>query len=189
MKNLTTMIIICLAIIYGCKEKITTADSNLSTTLTKTKKSSGKIENFECAAFFEKGEYSSMCFTDSKLPEYINRGCIFDFVTKGNKQEQSIKIQFARKGSASLAEMSFNLTKSNYKKGKLKDISNIGDAAFFDIHGTDLKSLSRSNKDLHVLHENITFVLMAEYLTSKEAPCFYDDKEMIAFAENIISNM
>ncbi len=188
MNNLTP-ILICLALICGCKEKVPTADSNPGTTQIKTKESSGKIENFECATFFKKGDYSSLSFTDSKLPEYINRGCIFDFVTEGDKQEQSITIQIASKSSASLAEMSFNLTKTNYKKGKVKDISNLGDSAFFDVHGTDLKSLSRSNKDLHVLHKNITFVLMAEYLTSTGTPCFYEDKEMIAFAETIISNM
>ena len=133
--------------------------------------------------------FSSMCFTDDKLPEYIGRGCIFDFVTKGDKQEEKLLLQFTNKNSAMLAEMHLNLNKSSSKKGKTTAVSNLGDDAFFHIHGTDLKSLSRSNKDLYVRYNNIVFVVMAEYLSKKGEPCFYTDKELIAFAETIISNL
>lgn len=180
---------ICLTFLLACKDEKSKTRSQSTTNKTEAKKSTTKIEGFDCANFFKKGDYSSMCFTDAKLPENISRGCIFDFGTKGNKQEQSIKIQFAGKGSALLAEMSFDLNKTNYKKGKITAISNVGDAAFFDVYGVDLKSLSRSNKDLHVRYKNITFVLMAKYMTSTGEPCFYSNKELISFAQKIIENL
>ncbi len=57
---------------------------------------------------------------------------------------------------------------------------------FLDTHETDLKSLSRSNKDLHVQYKNIAFVIYAAYLSSTEVPCFFGEEELIAFAEKII---
>lgn len=184
MKNLI-LILTCFALFFSCKEET----SQSKTVKTESKNSSSKIEKFDCDYFFKKGDYSSLCFTDSKLPENISRGCIFGFVLKGDKHEQSLEIQFINKNSAMLAEMHFNLDKNNYKKGKTTNISNVGDAAFFDVHGTDLKSLSRSNKDLYVLYKNVVFVITAEYKTVLTEPCFYNNKEMIAFAKKIISNL
>jgi hypothetical protein len=188
MKNLA-FILICLTFLLSCKDEKTNVTSESNTNKTETKKSSVKIEDFDCATFFKKGDYSSMCFTDAKLPENINRGCIFDFVTKGNKQEEKLLLQFTNKNSAMLAEMHLNLNKSSSKKGKITAVSNLGDDAFFVIHGTDLKSLSRSNKDLYVRHSNIVFVIMTEYLSNKGEPCFYDDKDLITFAQLIIQNL
>ena len=188
MKNLA-LFVICFMILSGCKNKTTKATTESNTTKIETKKKLAKIEDFECDTFFKKGDYSSMCFTDSKLPEYIGRGCIFDFITNGNKQEQSIKVQLTSKSSAMLAEMAFNLSKSNYKKGKTTHVSNLGDDAFFDVHGTDLKSLSRSHKDLHVRYKNIVFVIMAEYMSNKGTPCFYSNKDLTVFAKTIILNL
>jgi hypothetical protein len=188
MKNLA-LALICLTFLFSCKDEASKATSESNTTKTETKKKSAKTENFECGTFFKKGDYSSLCFTDSKLPEYNGKGCVFDFVVKGDKHEQDLQIQFVDKNSTMLAEMHLNLIKSNYKKGKTTEVSNLGDDAFFDVHGTDLKSLSRSNKDLYVRHNNITFSIMTEYMSSKGEPCFYSDKEMVAFAETIIENL
>lgn len=188
MKKLALSLIFLMSM-FSCKGNTAKASSQNNTTKTEVKEASAKISDFECDAFFKKGDYSSVCFTDAKLPEYNGRGCIFAFVTKGDKQEQSIKVQFDPKGSSSLAEMSLNLYKNNYKKGEVTEVANIGDAAFFDVHRTDLKSLSRSNKDLHVRYKNITFKILAEYQSNKEVPCFYDDKHLIIFAKTIIKNL
>lgn len=188
MKNLV-ITVVTLMLFCACKDETSKKTTPNDSSETKTEKSSAKILNLECATFFKKGDYSSLCFTDSKSPEYISRGCIFDFVTKGDKQEQSIQVQFDSKGSSALAEMSFNLYKNNYKKGKVTEVGSVGDAAFFDVHGTDLKSMSRSNKDLYVQYNNITFILMAEYKSNTEMPCFYTDKDLVLFAEKIIKNL
>lgn len=182
MKNLL-LALIFFTLIFSCK------DESSNSKKTNTKNSSSKIENFVCATFFETGDYSSICFIDSELPQYNNRGCIYGFVTKGDKHYEDIKIQFTDKNSSSLAEMHLNLNKNNYKKGAIKDVSDLGDAAFFYIHTTDLKSLSRSNKDLYVRYKNITFCIMVTYQSNTETPCFYRDKELIAFAKIIIKNL
>lgn len=184
-----SLALICLTYMFGCKDNISKETSQSNTTKTDIKKASAKIENFNCSTFLEKGDYSSICFIDSKTPNYIGGGCVFDFEIKGNKHNQSIKVQFTEKGSASLAEMSYNLFKNNYKKGTVTDVSNTGDAAFFDVHGTDLKSTSSSNKDLHVQYKNITFIIMAEYKSNTEMPCFYTNKDLALFAEEIIKNL
>ncbi len=189
MKN-RLLILVCIALLTNCKEqtsKVETTITNVSKT--ETKKPEGKVEDFDCESFFEKGDYAALCFTDSKLPESINGPCIFDFVTKGNKQVESLKVQFAGKSSSMLAENSFRLKKGRYSKGKTSDIPNLGNEAFFDVYSTDLKSLSRSHKDLHVRFKNITFVIMAEYMTNKKTSCFFSNEEMIAFAQTIIKNM
>lgn len=188
MKNLT-LTLICITFLFSCKKETSQTIAKGNTTKTEIKNSSSIIEDFDCATFFKKGNYSSMCFSDTKLPKYMSRGCIFDFVTKGDKQEQSIQIQFVDKKKSSLAEMHFSLNKNNYKKGKTTDVANLGDDAFFDVHSTDLKSLSRSNKDLYVRFKNITFTIMAEYKSNTVMPCFYDDKNLIAFAKTIIENL
>ncbi len=156
---------------------------------TDSKKSSSLIENFNCSTFFKKGDYSSLCFTDLKQPKYINRGCIFEFSVKGDKHIQDLKVQFVRKKSLYLAEMHYNLNRNNSKKGSIKEISSVGDAAFFNVHSTDLKSLSRSNKDLYVRYNNITFVIFASYQSNTDTPCFYDDKALVNLAEKIIENL
>jgi len=134
MKNLA-LILLFVTLLFNCKEEA----SKNETTKTEAKTSSAKILDLECATFFKQGDYSSLCLTDSKLPEYNVRGCIFNFKTKGDKQEQSIKVQIIRKGSDMLAKMHYDLNKSNYKKGKVSDVPNLGNVAFFDVHGTDLK--------------------------------------------------
>lgn len=99
------------------------------------------------------------------------------------------KFNFFDKKTSMLAEMHYNLYLNNFKKGEVTPVSNLGDAAFFDVHGTDLKSLSRNNKHLHVRYSNITFTIMADYQSNTDVPCFYSDVEMIAFAKVIISNL
>lgn len=188
MKN-QLLTLIYLIFIFGCKDNTTNASTQSAPNQTEAQKASAKVENFECEIFFKKGDYSSLCFTNKQLPEYIASGCIFDFIVKGDKHEQDLKIQFVGENSAMLAEMQFNLNKSNYKKGEITDVSDLGDAAFFDVHSTDLKSLSRSNKDLSVRYNNITFTIMAGYQSTTEMPCFYNDKDLIAFAETIINNL
>jgi hypothetical protein len=163
-KNLLALI--CFTLIFACKGE------SSNPMITATKNSTSKIENFYCATFFETGDYSSICFIDGKSPLYNKRNCIYGFVTKGDKHYEDIKIQFTDKNSTSLAEMHLNLNKNNYKKGDIKEVSNLGDAAFFDTHSTDLKSLSRSNKDLHVRHKNITFSIMATYQSNTKTPFF-----------------
>jgi hypothetical protein len=176
-------------LVLGCKDETTNTTSERKTNSIKSKKTSLIIEDFDCDTLFKKGDYKSLCFIDSKLPKTISRGCIFDFEVKGDKQEQSIKIQFTNKNSTMLAEMHHNLNKNNYKKGSIIDVTKLGDAAYFDVHGTDLKSLSRSHKDLHVRYKNITFILFAEYMSTTEKPCFFNDDELIAFAKAIIDNL
>lgn len=153
------------------------------------KETANKIVKVDCNSFFKKGDYSDLCFSDSKILRHDAVACIANFITKGDKQEQGLKIQFQETGSAPLAKMHFNLNKVNYKKGKITDVSNLGDAAFFDVHETDLQSLSRSHKDLHVQYMNIFFVIMSDYTSSKEKPCFFNDKELILFANKIIENL
>ena len=182
--------ILCWFLIFSsCNNEKSNATNKSKTDKTVTEHSSSKIEDFDCASFFKKGNYSSLCFIDSTLPKYIGSGCIFDFETKGDKQEEKLLLQFVPKGSAMLAQMHFNLKKDNYKKGTITAVSNLGDAAFFDVHGTDLKSMSRSNKDLHVCYKNIAFTIKSEYKSNTEMPCFFNDKELIAFAKKIIGNL
>ncbi len=125
-----TFILFSFALLLSCKEVANTG-TKAKTDKKESKAAVAKIENFDCATFFKKGDYSGLCFTDSALPSYNGSGCIFAFQTKGDKQEQDLKIQFTLKGSAALAEMHFNLNKSNYKKGTITSLSNLGDAAFF----------------------------------------------------------
>lgn len=182
----TASILICFILFSSCKKEA----SQSNTVKIDAKKSIAKIEKFDCNTFFKEGDYSNLCFTDSKLPEHGGDGkCIFSFKTKGNKQEENLELQLVHRGSVQLAEMHYNFKKNKYKKGKTTEVSNVGDAAFFDVHGTDLKSLSRSNKDLHVLYKNVAFVIMAEYKTALAEPCFYSNTEMIAFAKTIVSNL
>ena len=187
--KINILILLCFVLFFNCANEAVDSESKSEVGEKEAKISSSKIENFDCEMFFEKGNYSSICFVDSKLPKHNGGGCIFNFQTNGDKQEEDLKIQFVPKGSELLAQMHFDLNKNNYKKGSIKVLSNLGDAAFFDVHTTDLKSLSRSNKDLHVRYKNITFVLFASYQSNRKAPCFYDDKELIAFAERIIENL
>ena len=182
-----TFILFSFALLLSCNEGAKTGSKDKADKKEK-KIAVAKIEDFDCATFFKKGDYSGLCFTDSALLSYHGSGCIFAFQTKGDKQEQDLKIQFTPKTSTSLAQMHFNLNKSNYKKGTITDLSNLGDAAFFDVHGTDLKSLSRSNKDLHVQYKNIAFVIYAEYQSNTKRPCFFEHEELIAFAEKIIEH-
>ncbi|XMO85106.1 hypothetical protein AAFN75_09935 [Algibacter sp. AS12] len=189
MKNLI-FTLICFTLLSNCKKDTSKSTTEKNGVITETnKKSYDKVIDFNCDTFFKKGDYSSLCFTDSKLPEYNSRGCIYSFVTKGDKHKQDIKIQFTNKKSAMLAEMHYNLKKNNYKKGVISDVSNLGDAAFFDVHRTELKSLSTSNKDLHIRYNNITFVIMVTYQSNTKMPCFYNDKDLIAFAKAIIKNL
>ena len=79
-------------LISACKDEKAKPASENTTTKTETKKVTyAKNIDFDCYDFFSKGDYSSVCFIDTKLPEHINRGCIFDFVTKGDKHKQRIQ--------------------------------------------------------------------------------------------------
>ncbi|MDB4293529.1 hypothetical protein N9954_09000 [Maribacter sp.] len=189
MKSIYLFLVFLVILCFGCKTETPKTNSQGENSTPEAQNASTKIEDFNCVTFFKKGDFSSICFSDAKLPAYNGMGCIFDFVTQGNKQEQRIKVQLDPKGSVSLAQMSFNLYRTNYKKGKVTEVAEIGDAAFFDVHGTDLKSLSRSNKDLYVRYKNITFIIMAEYLSNTEIPCYYKDENLIAFAKVIIQNL
>jgi len=185
----TLILILLLSTLFGCNTESSTKIQSNEKVEFNTKKNNDVIEQFDCMQFFSKGDYSSLCFTNSKSPEYIGAGCIFDFKVLGNKHEQSLKSQFTFKRNESLAKMHFNLNKSNYKKGTTTDIADLGDEAFFDIHTTDLKSLSRSNKDLHVRYKNLCFTLFSEYQSDSTTPCFYNDKDLVAFAKEIIENL
>lgn len=164
-------------------------DKNKITKDIKTSVKETTIENFDCSSLFKSGDYSSMCFTDLKLPKYINRGCIFDFETKGDKHYQSIKVQFTGKKSSSLAQMHLSMNKDNYKEGTIKHVSDLGNEAFFDLYSKGEKSATANHKDLHVRYKNITFVLMAEYTKVEETPCFYSNEELIQFANLVIKNL
>ena len=187
MKN-KLFFILCFFALIACKSDGTKIKSKTNKLSSVTQKSS-LIEDFDCSVFFNQGNYASVCFSDSKNLKFQKAGCIFSFETLGDTQLEALKAQFTLKGSSSLAEMHFNLAKHNYKKGRISKVSNLGHDAFFDEHKDDLKSLSRSHKDLYVRYEHLVFVLFAEYMSNSTKPCFYNDQDLIDFAQKIIDHL
>ena len=95
MKKLAFAVLL-VSFLFGCKDEKAKSTTANTSTKTETKKSHSASIDFECKTFFKKGDYANLCFTDIALPEHImGSGCIFDFKTKGDKQEQSIKVQIA----------------------------------------------------------------------------------------------
>lgn len=186
--------LVCVISFFSCGAENKTAelnkvtDENMITKESKTSEKEKAIENFDCSSLFKSGNYSHTCFIDSKLPKFINRGCIFDFKTKGDKHYESLKVQFEGKKSTILAEMHLNLNK-NKPKGTITKVLDLGSEAFFDVYTKGMKSATTNNKDLHVRYKNITFILFAEHTKTEETPCFYSDEELIEFANLIIQNL
>lgn len=176
-------------LLFNCEETNLKQMTKASFNAINAKKNNTIIYDFNCATFFKSGDYSSICIVNSKLPTFNGTGCIYDFKIKGNQKEESLKLQFVDKKTISLAKKHHHLNKSTYKKGSVTEIDNVGDEAYFDLHTTDLKSISVNNKDLNVRYKNITFKLMAEYSTNHSTPCFYTNEELIICAKTIIKNL
>ncbi len=179
----------CLAVVLGCEnEKIHKQTVNNDYQLN-LKNHSWRIENFDCQSIFKKGDFSSICFIDSKLPTFTISDCNYSLKLKENKHQQEIKIKFIEKKSGLLAEVHLALFKQNNSKGSITNNSKVGDEAFFDVYKTGVNTFSKNNKNLHVKHKNIFFSIMTNYQSNSKEPCFYDDKELNNLAKKIIDNL
>jgi len=175
---------------FGCKndKKYTnSSDKNLINI-----EKAGEPIQFVCDNFFDKGDYSSVCFVSSKMP-IVKRDeipvpsiCIYRVGKRPNtSNDDFVSVNFQKITSTSLASPVFKGLKKD-AKGIVTEINGLGDQAYITTYLTQDKY---KEKDIVVLYKNLIITFHVIYEKTNSAPCSYDSSELQKFADIVIQNL
>ncbi|WP_147677177.1 hypothetical protein [Algibacter pacificus] len=186
MKNIT-LALICLTLLFSCKKA--------PNKTIKQNKSATRITNYNCANFFTKGDYSTLCISDGKLPYTTTKDnraneihCTYLLTKDSVPSLNAVKVSFSSYATAKDASRTFKAIREKTKENKTE--FKIRDAEAY------LVSASSNNKKnnvkyLRFYYKNVMINIGITYYKPwiKKTPCFYDDKELKKLAELVYDNI
>ncbi|WP_298474794.1 hypothetical protein [uncultured Maribacter sp.] len=187
----------------GCKEakkeNVTTNSEKSTLHIEQDKPDIYFEKNASCSSFINAIDFSSLCFSTNKTPDYDLKSpetaniCKYNISTSENSKNISITLTFFDYNSGGfngrqkpqqvreLIENSFDKRKKNTQLfASYKDAS-LGDKAFFTFNE------AKTNKALHFRIGNVQAFI--EILNNNENPCYSSDAELLKLGKLILNNL